>query len=212
MFVKLMYNDSIFLRGAILLKLLEDRIVKDGIVKPGNVLKVDSFLNHQMDISLFNDMGREFKRLFNDTPINKILTIEASGIGIACVAAQYFDNVPVVFAKKSQTVNIDGEVYSTKIESFTHKRVYDVILSKKYLSSKDHVLIIDDFLANGCALNGLLDIAQKAGATVEGVGIAVEKGFQRGGELIRQKGIRVESLAIIESMDADSGNIVFKEQ
>ncbi|HRL87517.1 MAG TPA: xanthine phosphoribosyltransferase, partial [Candidatus Fimenecus sp.] len=174
--------------------------------------KVDSFLNHQMDISLFNDMGKEFKRLFNDTPINKILTIEASGIGIACVAAQYFDNVPVVFAKKSQTVNIDGEVYSTKIESFTHKRVYDVILSKKYLSSKDHVLIIDDFLANGCALNGLLDIAQKAGATVEGVGIAVEKGFQRGGELIRQKGIRVESLAIIESMDADSGNIVFKEQ
>jgi xanthine phosphoribosyltransferase len=212
MFVKLMYNDNIFLRGAILLKLLEDRILKDGIVKPGNVLKVDSFLNHQMDISLFNDMGKEFKRLFNDTPINKILTIEASGIGIACVAAQYFDNVPVVFAKKSQTVNIDGEVYSTKIESFTHKRVYDVILSKKYLSSKDHVLIIDDFLANGCALNGLLDIAQKAGATVEGVGIAVEKGFQRGGELIRQKGIRVESLAIIESMDADSGNIVFKEQ
>ena len=212
MFVKLMYNDNIFLRGAILLKLLEDRIVKDGIVKPGNVLKVDSFLNHQIDISLFNDMGKEFKRLFNDTPINKILTIEASGIGIACVAAQYFDNVPVVFAKKSQTVNIDGEVYSTKIESFTHKRVYDVILSKKYLSSKDHVLIIDDFLANGCALNGLLDIAQKAGATVEGVGIAVEKGFQRGGELIRQKGIRVESLAIIESMDADSGNIVFKEQ
>ena len=212
MFVKLMYNNDIFLRGAILLKLLEDRIVKDGIVKPGNVLKVDSFLNHQMDISLFNDMGKEFKRLFNDTPINKILTIEASGIGIACVAAQYFDSVPVVFAKKSQTVNIDGEVYSTKIESFTHKRVYDVILSKKYLSSKDHVLIIDDFLANGCALNGLLDIAQKAGATVEGVGIAVEKGFQRGGELIRQKGIRVESLAIIESMDADSGNIVFKEQ
>ena len=207
-----MYNNDIFLRGAILLKLLEDRIVKDGIVKPGNVLKVDSFLNHQMDISLFNDMGKEFKRLFNDTPINKILTIEASGIDIACVAAQYFDNVPVVFAKKSQTVNIDGEVYSTKIESFTHKRVYDVILSKKYLSSKDHVLIIDDFLANGCALNGLLDIAQKAGATVEGVGIAVEKGFQRGGELIRQKGIRVESLAIIESMDADSGNIVFKEQ
>ena len=212
MFVKLMYNDNIFLRGAILLKLLEDRIVKDGIVKPGNVLKVDSFLNHQMDISLFNDMGKEFKRLFNDTPINKILTIEASGIGIACVAAQYFDNVPVVFAKKSQTVNIDGEVYSTKIESFTHKRVYDVIISKKYLSSKDHVLIIDDFLANGCALNGLLDIAQKAGATVEGVGIAVEKGFQRGGELIRQKGIRVESLAILESMDADSGNIVCKEQ
>ena len=194
------------------MQLLKDRIRKDGKIKAGNVLKVDSFLNHQMDICLFNDVGKEFKRLFIDTPINKILTIEASGIGIACVAAQYFDNVPVVFAKKSQTVNIDGEVYSTKIESFTHKRVYDVILSKKYLSSKDHVLIIDDFLANGCALNGLLDIAQKAGATVEGVGIAVEKGFQCGGELIRQKGIRVESLAIIESMDADSGNIVFKEQ
>ena len=212
MFVKLMYNINIFLRGAIFLELLEDRIIKDGIVKPGNVLKVDSFLNHQMDISLFNDIGKEFKRLFSDAPINKILTIEASGIGIACIAAQYFDNVPVVFAKKSQTVNIDGEVYSTKIESFTHKRVYDVILSKKYLSSEDHVLIIDDFLANGCALNGLLDIAQKAGATVEGVGIAVEKGFQRGGELIRQKGVRVESLAIIESMDADSGSIVFKKQ
>ncbi len=193
MFVKLMYNNDIFLRGAILLKLLEDRIVKDGIVKPGNVLKVDSFLNHQMDISLFNDMGKEFKRLFNDTPINKILTIEASGIGIACVAAQYFDNVPVVFAKKSQTVNIDGEVYSTKIESFTHKRVYDVIISKKYLSSKDHVLIIDDFLANGCALNGLLDIAQKAGATVEGVGIAVEKGFNAVANLLGKK-VYVSSL------------------
>ena len=194
MFVKLMYKDNIFLHRSIIIKLLEYTILKDNIVNP------------------YNDMGKEFKRLFNDTPINKILTIEASGIGIACVAAQYFDNVPVVFAKKSQTVNIDGDPYYTKIESFTHKRVYDVILSKKYLSSKDHVLIIDDFLANGCALNGLLDIAQKAGATVEGVGIAVEKGFQRGGELIRQKGIRVESLAIIESMDADSGNIVFKEQ
>ena len=194
------------------MKLLEEKIVNDGVIKSGNVLKVDSFLNHQIDVPFVAELGKELKRLFADRNITKILTIEASGIGIACVAAQYFDNVPVVFAKKSQTVNIDGEVYSTKIESFTHKRVYDVILSKKYLSSKDHVLIIDDFLANGCALNGLLDIAQKAGATVEGVGIAVEKGFQRGGELIRQKGIRVESLAIIESMDADSGNIVFKEQ
>ena len=207
-----MYNDNIFLRGAILLKLLEDRIVKDGIVKPGNVLKVDSFLNHQMDISLFNDMGKEFKRLFNDTPINKILTIEASGIGIACVAAQYFDNVPVVFAKKSQTVNIDGEVYSTKIESFTHKRVYDVILSKKYLSSKDHVLIIDDFLANGCALNGLLDIAQKAGATVEGVGVAVEKGFQGGGDKLRKAGYNLHSLAIIDKMDAKTNTVVFRHE
>ena len=145
MFVKLMYNNDIFLRGAILLKLLEDRIVKDGIVKPGNVLKVDSFLNHQMDISLFNDMGKEFKRLFNDTPINKILTIEASGIGIACVAAQYFDNVPVVFAKKSQTVNIDGEVYSTKIESFTHKRVYDVILQRNIFLQKITSLLLMTF-------------------------------------------------------------------
>ena len=205
-----MYNDNIFLRGAILLKLLEDRIVKDGIVKPGNVLKVDSFLNHQMDISLFNDMGKEFKRLFNDTPINKILTIEASGIGIACVAAQYFDNVPVVFAKKSQTVNIDGEVYSTKIESFTHKRVYDVILSKKYLSSKDHVLIIDDFLANGEAVKGLLDIAAQAGAHVVGVGIVIEKGFQDGGKKLREQGVRIESLAIIESLE--EGKVTFVEE
>ena len=193
MFVKLMYNDNIFLRGAILLKLLEDRIVKDGIVKPGNVLKVDSFLNHQMDISLFNDMGKEFKRLFNDTPINKILTIEASGIGIACIAAQYFDNVPVVFAKKSQTVNIDGEVYSTKIESFTHKRVYDVILSKKYLSSKDHVLIIDDFLANGCALNGLLDIAQKPVLLLKASVLRLKRVFNAVANLLGKK-VYVSSL------------------
>ena len=188
---------------------LEERIIKDGIVKEGNVLKVDSFLNHQMDITLINEIGKEFKRRFSDCPITKILTIEASGIGIACVAAQHF-HVPVVFAKKSQSVNIDGEVYSTKIESFTHKRVYDVIVSKKFLHPEDHILIIDDFLANGCALEGLIDIVNKAGASVEGVGIAVEKGFQKGGDLIRSKGIRVESLAIVESMDDKTGEITFR--
>lgn len=191
------------------MKLLEERIRRDGTVKAGNVLKVDSFLNHQMDIELFNEMGKEWARLFADCPITKILTVEASGIGIACVAAQHF-HVPVVFAKKSQSINIDGEVYSTKIESFTHKRVYDVIVSKKFISPEDHILIIDDFLANGCALEGLLEIAGKAGAVVEGIGIAVEKGFQKGGSLIRSKGIRVESLAIVESMDAETGEIVFR--
>ena len=192
------------------MKLLEERIRKDGTVKAGNVLKVDSFLNHQMDIDLFNEMGKEWARLFADRKITKILTVEASGIGIACVAAQHF-HVPVVFAKKSQSVNIDGEVYSTKIESFTHKRVYDVIVSKKFLHPEDHILIIDDFLANGCALEGLIDIVNKAGASVEGVGIAVEKGFQKGGDLIRSKGIRVESLAIVESMDDKTGEITFRE-
>lgn len=191
------------------MKLLEERIRKDGTVKAGNVLKVDSFLNHQMDIYLFNEMGKEWARLFADRKITKILTVEASGIGIACVAAQHF-HVPVVFAKKSQSVNIDGEVYSTKIESFTHKRVYDVIVSKKFLHPEDHILIIDDFLANGCALEGLIDIVNKAGASVEGVGIAVEKGFQKGGDLIRSKGIRVESLAIVESMDDKTGEITFR--
>lgn len=191
------------------MKLLEERIRKDGTVKAGNVLKVDSFLNHQMDIDLFNEMGKEWARLFADRKITKILTVEASGIGIACVAAQHF-HVPVVFAKKSQSVNIDGEVYSTKIESFTHKRVYDVIVSKKFLHPEEHILIIDDFLANGCALEGLIDIVNKAGASVEGVGIAVEKGFQKGGDLIRSKGIRVESLAIVESMDDKTGEITFR--
>ena len=191
------------------MKLLEERIRKDGTVKAGNVLKVDSFLNHQMDIDLFNEMGKEWARLFADRKITKILTVEASGIGIACVAAQHF-HVPVVFAKKSQSVNIDGEVYSTKIESFTHKRVYDVIVSKKFLHPEDHILIIDDFLANGCALEGLIDIVNKAGASVEGVGIAVEKGFQKGGDLIRSKAIRVESLAIVESMDDKTGEITFR--
>lgn len=193
------------------MRLLEERIRQDGNVKPGNVLKVDSFLNHQMDVELFNEMGKELRRLFPSEKINKILTIEASGIGIACIAAQYFQ-VPVVFAKKSQSINLDGEQYTTRIESFTHKRVYDVIVSKKYLGKDDHVLIIDDFLANGCAVAGLIELVQSAGAQIEGVGIAVEKGFQKGGQLLRSKGLRVESLAIVESMNAETGEIVFRNQ
>ncbi len=193
------------------MKLLEERIQRDALVKEGNVLKVDSFLNHQMDIDLFNAMGKEWKRLFEAEHVNKILTIEASGIGIACIAAQYF-HVPVVFAKKTQSINLDGDMYSTKIQSFTHKRVYDVIVSKKFLKPEDHILIIDDFLANGCALEGLLDIIKSAGATVAGVGIAVEKGFQEGGERIRARGIRVESLAIVDAMDPATGKITFREQ
>ena len=192
------------------MKILEERIRKDGVVKAGNVLKVDSFLNHQMDVELFNEMGREFKRLFADRPINKILTIEASGIGIACIVAQHFQ-VPVVFAKKTQSINIDGEVYTTKIESFTHKRVYDVIVSQKYIGPEDHILIIDDFLANGCAVQGLINLIRDAGATVEGVGIAIEKGQQAGGRMLRDQGIRVESLAIIDSMDDAAGEIVFRQ-
>ena len=193
------------------MKLLKERIQKDGIVKEGNVLKVDQFLNHQMDIELLNEIGKEFKRRFADKKIEKILTIESSGIGIACIAAQYF-HVPVVFAKKTQSINLDGDVYSTKIQSFTHRRIYDVIVSKKFLSPEDHVLIIDDFLANGCALEGLIDIVKSSGATIEGVGIAIEKGFQKGGDLIRGKGIRVESLAIVDGMNAETGEVFFREQ
>ena len=193
------------------MKLLENRIRKDGVVKEGNVLKVDSFLNHQMDIELFNEMGKEFRRLFQGKHVDKILTIEASGIGIACIAAQYF-GVPVVFAKKSSSINIDGDVYATRVESFTHKRVYNVIVSKKYLGTEDHVLIIDDFMANGCAALGLIELVQSAGGTVEGVGIAVEKGFQEGGKKIRDMGIQVESLAIVESMNAETGEIEFRTQ
>ena len=193
------------------MQLLKERILKDGVVKPGNILKVDSFLNHQMDIDLINEIGKEFKARFSDCPITKILTIEASGIGIACIAAQYF-HVPVVFAKKTQSINLDGDVYSTKIQSFTHRRIYDVIVSKKFLSPEDHVLIIDDFLANGCALEGLIDIVKSSGATIEGVGIAIEKGFQKGGDLIRGKGIRVESLAIVDGMNAETGEVFFREQ
>lgn len=191
------------------MRLLEERIQRDGTVKPGNVLKVDSFLNHQMDVELFDQMGAEFKRLFADKPINKILTIEASGIGIACVAAQHF-KVPVVFAKKTQSINLDGEMYTAKIESFTHKRVYDVIVSKKFISPEDHILIIDDFLANGCAVRGLIELIKSAGATVEGVGIAIEKGQQSGGQQLREQGLHVESLAIIDSMDDKTGEIVFR--
>ena len=193
------------------MKLLEERIQQDGIVKPGGVLKVDSFLNHQMDVQLFDAMGEEWKRLFADCPINKILTIEASEIGIACIAASHF-GVPVVFAKKAKSINLDGEVYSTPIHSFTHGRVYDVIVSKKYIGPQDHVLILDDFLANGCALEGLLSLVKAAGATVEGVGIAIEKGFQQGGDRIRKMGIRLESLAIVESMDEKTGKIFFRHE
>ncbi len=190
---------------------LEERIVKDGIVKEGNVLKVDSFLNHQMDISLFEQMGEEFKRRFANKPINKILTIEASGIGIACIVARYF-NVPVVFAKKTKSINIEGEMYVAEVESFTHKSINQVIVSKKFLSSDDHVLIIDDFLANGCALQGLISIIKEAGGSVEGIGIAVEKGFQVGGQIIRNLGYQLESLAIVESMDPQTGEIIFRAQ
>lgn len=192
------------------MELLKKRIQKDGNVKEGNVLKVDSFLNHQMDIELFNEIGKEFKRRFEGKKITKILTIEASGIGIACIVAQYF-NVPVVFAKKTQSINIDGEVYTTKIQSFTHKKVYDVIVSKRFLNPEDHILIIDDFLANGCALMGLLELVKSAGATTEGIGIVIEKGFQGGGDQIRKTGIQLESLAIVESMDAKNGTVIFRD-
>ncbi|MBQ5333337.1 MAG: xanthine phosphoribosyltransferase [Oscillospiraceae bacterium] len=190
---------------------LEERIAKDGIVKEGNVLKVDGFLNHQMDIELFNSMGEEFKKRFAGKPINKILTIEASGIGIACVAAIHF-GVPVVFAKKSKSINIEGDVYIAEVESFTHKCKNQVIVSKKFIGKDDHVLIIDDFLANGCALQGLISIVNQAGGTVEGIGIAVEKGFQVGGHLIRNLGYHLESLAIVDAMDASTGKITFREQ
>ena len=191
------------------MELLEQRIKKDGIVKAGNVLKVDSFINHQIDIELMNEIGKEFKRIFSDVEINKILTVEASGIAAAVIVAQYFD-VPVVFAKKSQSINIDGSVYSTKIESFTHKRVYDVIVSKKYLSPSDKILVIDDFLANGCAVDGLIDIINGSGATLCGVGILIEKGFQNGGKRLRERGVRVESLAIVDAMNDETGEIIFR--
>ena len=191
------------------MKLLEERIQKDGVVKAGGVLKVDSFLNHQMDVELFDAMAEEWKRLFANRPINKILTIEASGIGIACIAARHF-HVPVVFTKKAKSINIDGEVYATQIHSFTHGREYEVIVSRKYIGPEDHVLILDDFLANGCALEGLMSLVKDAGAVVEGVGIAIEKGFQRGGDRIRATGVQVESLAIVDSMDEKTGLIRFR--
>ena len=190
---------------------LEERILKDGIVKEGNVLKVDSFLNHQMDISLMEQIGKEFRRRFANENINKILTIEASGIGIACLAAQHF-GVPVVFAKKSKSINIAGDVYVAEVHSFTHKKVNQVILSKSFLGTEDHVLIIDDFLANGDALQGLISICKDAGATVEGIGIGIEKGFQMGGTIIRNLGYQLESLAIVEGMNHETGEVFFREQ
>lgn len=191
------------------MQLLKERIRKDGKVKAGNVLKVDSFLNHQMDTDLFMEIGKEFKRRFADAEINKILTIEASGIGIACVVAQSF-HVPVVFAKKTQTKNIAGDVYTTKVESFTHGRVYDIIVSKEFLGKGDKVLLIDDFLANGKALEGLASLVKDSGAELVGAGIVIEKGFQAGGEMLRAEGIRLESLAIVESMDEETGAITFR--
>ena len=188
---------------------LEERILKDGIVRPGNVLKVDSFLNHRMDIGLLEEIGREFHRRFAQKHITKVLTIEASGIGIAVFVAKEF-GVPMVFAKKSKSVNIDSDTYSAQVESFTHKNTNQVIVSKKFLDDRDHVLIIDDFLANGCALKGLISITEAAGATVEGLGIVIEKGFQDGGKTIRDMGYHLESLAIVESMDAETGNVHFR--
>ena len=192
------------------MELLEQRIMRDGVVKQGNILKVDSFLNHQIDVELLDQMGAEWARLFAGAPVTKILTIEASGIAIACAAAHHFNNVPVVFAKKSQTKNIDGEMYRTRVQSFTHGRVYDVVMSRRFLGPDDHVLIVDDFLANGCALEGLIDICGQADCTIEGIGVAIEKGFQVGGKLIRERGFRLESLAIVESMDNETGEIVFR--
>ena len=191
------------------MELLKQRILKDGHVKAGNVLKVDNFLNHQMDVALFAEIGKEFKRRFAGCGVTKILTIEASGIGIACLTAEQF-GVPVVFAKKSQSKNIDGEVYTTRVESFTHGRVYDIIVSKKFLSPEDRVLLIDDFLAKGSALNGLCQLVEDSGATLVGAGIVIEKGFQEGGELIRGRGVRVESLAIVDAMDPETGSVTFR--
>ena len=206
------YNmtDNLLTKGIITMNFLEERIMKDGVVKEGNILKVDSFLNHQMDVKLFKQMGEEFKRRFADEEITKILTIEASGIGIACVAAEDF-HVPVVFAKKTQSINLEGEMYVAEVESFTHKCKNQVIVAKKFLSEEDHVLIIDDFLANGKALEGLAELVTKSGAELVGAGVVIEKGFQVGGDIIRSKGIHLESLAIVESMDEKTGEVVFRD-
>ena len=190
---------------------LEERILKDGLVKPGNVLKVDSFLNHQMDVALLDQIGEEFYRRFKDKKVTKVLTIEASGIAIACSVARCF-GVPMVFAKKAKSINIDGDVYVAEVESFTHGNKNQVIVSKRFLNPEEHVLIIDDFLANGCALQGLISIVEASGATVSGLGIAIEKGFQIGGRVIRNLGYQLESLAIVDSMDAETGTVVFREQ
>nr|WP_297991287.1 xanthine phosphoribosyltransferase [uncultured Actinomyces sp.] len=192
------------------MKLLQDRIVADGKIEAGNILKVDSFLNHQIDVSLLEEIGQEFKRQFGDREVNKILTIEASGIAIACIAARYF-NVPVVFAKKSRSLNIAGDVYTAKVESFTHKNTNDIIVSKKFLSPEDRILIVDDFLANGKAILGLCQLVEQAGATLVGAGVVIEKGFQDGGKRIREAGIDLRSLAILEEMDVHTG-IRFREE
>ena len=188
---------------------LEERILKDGKVFKGNVLKVDSFLNHQLDVGLLSDIGKELKRLYNDCDITKVLTIEASGIGVGCMVAQFFD-CPLLFAKKTKTINIKGDVYKSQVESFTHQCVYDIIVSKDFITSDDTVLIVDDFLAKGNALNGLIDIVNQAGAKLAGCGIAIEKGFQGGGDKLRAQGIRVEPRAIIDKMDDTTGEIVFR--
>ena len=190
---------------------LEERILRDGVVKPGNVLKVDSFLNHQIDVALVDEMAKEFRRRFDGRPVTKVLTIETSGIAIAMAVAREF-GVPMVFAKKSKSVNLDGEMYVAEVESFTHKKTNRVVVAKKYISPEDHVLIIDDFLANGCALQGLISIVDSADATVEGLGIVIEKGFQEGGYRIRNLGYHLESLAIVESMDPETGSITFREE
>lgn len=206
-FAPLCYN-TFKLQEVLVMNFLEERIARDGIVKAGNVLKVDSFLNHQMDIALMEEIGREFHRRFADKPVTKVLTIEASGIGIACFVAKEF-GVPMVFAKKSKSINIEGEMYIAEVESFTHKNKNQIIVSKKFLGAEDHLLIIDDFLANGCALEGLIKICEAAGAEVSGIGIAVEKGFQGGGDKLRERGFRVESLARIADMDCETGEITF---
>lgn len=192
-----------------IMELLKQRIRQDGHVKPGNIIKVDSFLNHQMDIALLNEIGKEFARLFADRPVTKILTIEASGIGIAAIAAQHFGCVPVVFAKKTKSKNLDGELYVTQVESYTRGTVFDIQVSKKFITESDCVLILDDFLAKGKALLGLLDIVEQSGAALAGCGIVIEKGFQDGGDALRGKGVRLESLAIIDS--ADENGFVFRE-
>lgn len=192
------------------MELLKERIRKDGVIKPGNVLKVDSFLNHQMDIGLFNEIGKEFKRRFADVKVDKILTIEASGIGISAVVAQYFD-CPVVFAKKTQSINLDGTMLSTQIESFTHKRKYEVIVASRFIQPGENILVIDDFMANGCAAMGLVQLIEDAHANVAGIGIVIEKGFQQGGAMLRERGFHVESLAIVDAMDADNQSITFRE-
>lgn len=192
------------------MKYLEEKIIKDGIVKPGNILKVDNFLNHQIDVVTLNEMGKEFKRLFADKPINKILTIEASGIAIATMAALHFDNAPVVFAKKAKSRNIDNDLYTSVVHSYTYGKDYTITVAKKFLSPDDHILIVDDFMALGNAMMGLLDVVKQSGATVEGIGIAIEKGFQPGGQRLRDMGYNLHSLAIVESMNENE--IIFRHE